>query len=426
MIHSCRLDNGCFLVTEEIPYVRSVAIGIYIRVGSRHEPEHIKGAAHFIEHMLFKGTESRSARDIAESFESIGGQLNAFTAKEYTCLYARTLDEHLALAMDILFDMLFNARFNPRDFENEKNVIIEEIHMYEDTPDDLIHDVFSRHMWSGHPLGSPILGTKDSVAAFERSHVCDFYRDYYQPGNMVIAVAGNIDTQQVKDFVCQQLAEQPSRVFAVRHDVPQSYRCFTNLVDKATEQVQICIGVPGITYFDDRRHALNIMNNIFGGGMSSRLFQSLREELGLAYSVYSYPASYSDSGAYSIYIGTGPGRIDTCFEALYGEIKGFLQKGITTMELERTQQLIKSSMYLGLENVMNRMSRLGKSMLMYGEVHSPEEIMSRILAVKADEVHELAQYLLDKEPFSLAAIAPGETLKQLEKAFNRHWTACAS
>lgn len=424
MINSCRLDNGCFLVTEEIPYVRSVAIGIYIRVGSRHEPEHMKGAAHFIEHMLFKGTESRSARDIAESFESIGGQLNAFTAKEYTCLYARTLDEHLPMAMDILFDMLFKAKFASRDFENEKNVIIEEIHMYEDTPDDLIHDVFSRRMWSEHPLGSPILGTKDSVSAFDHKNICDFYQDHYQPGNMVIAVAGNINARQVKDAVCQHLDEQPSSGFNMNHAAPQSYHCFTNLVDKATEQVQICIGVPGITYFDERRHALNIMNNIFGGGMSSRLFQSLREELGLAYSVYSYPASYSDSGAYSIYIGTGPGRIDTCFEALYREIRSFLQQGITVLELERTQQLIKSSMYLGLENVMNRMSRLGKSILMYGEVHPPEEIMSRILAVNADMVHELAQTLLDREPFSLAAIAPRETLNQVEKAFDEHWITC--
>lgn len=424
MINNYRLDNGCQLVTEEIPYVRSVAIGIYIRVGSRHEAAHLKGAAHFIEHMLFKGTESRSARDIAESFECIGGQLNAYTAKEYTCLYARTLDEHLPMAMDILFDMLFAAKFAPKDFDNEKHVIIEEINMYEDTPDDLIHDVFSRRMWSQHPLGSPILGTKASVAGFQQEHIRDFYRDYYQPANMVIAVAGNIDSEKVRDAVGSHLEGHAQGCRNGDQGQPRIYQCFSNLVEKSTEQVQICIGVPGLTYFDERRHALNIMNNIFGGGMSSRLFQSLREELGLAYSVYSYPASYSDSGAYSIYIGTNPGRIDTCFEALSGEMQRFLQEGITPLELERTQQLIKSSMYLGLENVMNRMSRLGKSMLMYGEVHAPEEVMARILAVDAETIHELVKNVLDQEPFSLAAIAPSDILNEVERAFNKHWTSC--
>lgn len=423
MINNYRLENGCRLVTEEIPYVRSAAIGIYIRVGSRHEAEYTKGAAHFIEHMLFKGTESRSARDIAESFESIGGQLNAYTAKEYTCLYARTLDEHLPMAMDILFDMLFAAKFSYKDFDNEKNVIIEEINMYEDTPDDLIHDVFSRRMWSEHPLGSPILGTKDSVSGFAREHICDFYREHYQPSNMVIAVAGNIDSAKVRDEISARLEGYGGGDLNEDQAMPCNYRCFCNLVEKSTEQVQICIGVPSINYFDERRHALNIMNNIFGGGMSSRLFQSLREERGLAYSVYSYPASYSDSGAYSVYIGTNPGRVDTCFAALYSEIQSFLKEGITPLELERTQRLIKSSMYLGLENVMNRMSRLGKSMLMYGEVHAPEEIMSRILAVDAEAVHQLARTILDTEPFSLAAIAPGETLSEVRRAFRRHWTA---
>lgn len=422
MINSCKLDNGCCLVTEEIPYVKSAAIGIFIRVGSRHEPEHMKGASHFIEHMLFKGTDSRSARDIAESFESIGGQLNAYTAKEYTCLYARTLDEHLPLAMDILFDMLFQAKFAPRDFENEKNVVIEEIHMYEDTPDDLIHDVFSRRMWSEHPVGSPILGTLESVSSFDREQICDFYRNYYQPANMVIAVAGNVDSQKVKEGIWNHINEHRSASVKMSNGTANLYHRFANLVEKSTEQVQICIGVPGITYGDERRHAQGVMNNILGGGMSSRLFQALREELGLAYSVYSYPATYSDTGAYSIYIGTGPGRIDTCFAALYREISRFLEQGITTIELERTQQLIKSSMYLGLENVMNRMSRLGKSMLMYGKVQNPEEIMARIMAVNADMVQEFSRILMGKELFSLAAIAPRTTLNEVEKAFNKYWT----
>lgn len=421
MVNTHTFDNGCRLVTEEIPHVKSVALGIFIRVGSRHEPEDMKGASHFIEHMLFKGTDSRSARDIAESFESIGGQLNAYTAKEYTCLYARTLDEHLPLAMDILFDMLFHASFLARDFENEKNVIIEEIHMYEDTPDDLIHDVFSRRMWYGHPVGSPILGTLESVSSFDREKIHAFYRDHYQPADMVIAVAGNIDSRRVEGEVWQHIREQQSADARPGLITANEYHRFANLVEKATEQVQICIGVPGITYADERRHTQGIMNNILGGGMSSRLFQALREELGLAYSVYSYPATYSDTGAYSIYIGTGPGRIDTCLGALNREICRFLAQGITALELERTQQLLKSSMYLGLENVMNRMSRLGKSMLMYGKVQSPEEVMARLMAVNTVMVQEFARDIMGKELFSLAAIAPGPTLNEVEKSFNQYW-----
>lgn len=411
------------MVTEEIPYVRSAAIGIFIRVGSRHEPEHMKGASHFIEHMLFKGTAQRSAREIAASFESIGGQLNAYTAKEHTCLYARTLDEHLPLAIDILFDMVFQAKFAQRDFENEKNVVIEEINMYEDTPDDLIHDVFSQHMWFKHPVGSPILGTLDSVPAFDRDQVCGFYNDHYQPANMVVAVAGNIDSRQVEEWVFKHVSQHPQGNPNGDSGIANEYQHFANLVEKSTEQVQICIGVPGITYFDERRHTQGVMNNILGGGMSSRLFQALREELGLAYSVYSYPATYLDTGAYSIYIGTGPGRIDTCFDALSAEIRRFLNQGITTTELERTQQLIKSSMYMGLENVMNRMSRLGKSMLMYGKVQNPADVMARIMAVNIDMVHEFARTLMGKEQFSLAAIAPRQTLSEVERAFNRYWAA---
>lgn len=395
-------------------------MGVFIKLGSRHEPDSIKGASHFIEHMLFKGTEQRSAREIAESFETIGGQLNAYTAKEYTCIYARTLDEDIYLALDIIFDMLFNSRFAPRDFETEKGVIMEEINMYEDNPDDLIHDIFARKMWQAHPMGSPILGTLDSVGSFERGQIDAFYRAHYLPSNMIISLAGNIDSQRIRDTVEGYLASRAQQDVEVPQEGPGDYQPFVDLVEKPTEQVQICLGVPGISYKEESRHIQNVMNSILGGGMSSRLFQSLREELGLAYSVYSYPSNYSDTGSYSIYIGTGPGKINTCFEALFTEIRRFVEQGVSEEELQRTRKLIKSSLYLGLENVMNRMSRLGKSLLMYERISSPEDIIERIERVSAEDIRNFAGGLLQPGRFSVAAIAPAPVLTEVNREYEKN------
>lgn len=422
MIKNWTLKNKAKLIVEEIPYLKSAAVGIYIKVGSRHERPELAGGSHFIEHMLFKGTPSRTAREIAESFEGIGGQLNAFTAKEYTCVYARTLDENLETGMEILFDMIFNSSFVSRDFETEKQVVIEEINMYEDTPDDLIHDVFAQKMWPGHPMGSPILGTLDTVANFNRDQIYDFYRTSYVPANMVIAVAGNVDSERVKDQVERHLQEQNADDADLPQISPGLSARFANLINKDTEQVQICLGVPGISYLDERRFSQNIMNSILGGGMSSRLFQSLREELGLAYSVYSSPANYSDTGAYSIYIGTGPGKLGKFFESLYHELDKFTREGVRDEEIHRTKQLIKSSMYLGLESVMNRMSRLGKSLLMYDRLVTVEEVMERIQAVDRDQVNRFAAEVLDWKQFSLAAIGTEDALRTVEEEYRRWWS----
>jgi len=327
------LSSRARLVVEEIPYLRSAAIGVYIKVGSRHEPENIAGASHFIEHMLFKGTEKRSAREIAESFERIGGQLNAFTSKEYTCVYARTLDENIYTAVDIIFDMLFKSTFSSREFATEKGVIIEEINMYEDTPDDLIHDLFARKIWNTHPLGSPILGTAGTVSDFERQEIFDFYKFYYVPANMVISIAGNVNRLKIKDIVESYLEGEPGQN---RNQSPVNslnYCPFVNLVEKDTEQVQICLGVPGISYHNPGRYTLRIMDSILGGGMSSRLFQNIRERLGLAYSVYSYPSTYSDTGSFSIYIGTSPNKVASFFEVLFAEINKFVKEGVSEEEI---------------------------------------------------------------------------------------------
>lgn len=422
MVNYWNLDSGARLVVEEIPYVRSVAIGIYIKVGSRHEPLSMSGASHFVEHMLFKGTDRRSARDIAESFEGIGGQINAFTSKEHTCVYSRTLDEHLDTAMDIMFDMVFGSRFADKDFETEKGVIVEEINMYEDTPDDLIHDVFGQELWQGHTMGRPILGTLDSVSGFERDAVYDYYCRAYRPSNMVIAVAGNVDASKVKDKVEAYLSRESRDAVELFSSQVTSYTPFIKLVEKDTEQIQICLGVPGISYLDERRYTQNIMNTILGGGVSSRLFQAIREELGLAYSVYSYPSNYSDTGAYVIHIGTGPGKLPQFFEVLHDEIEGFLNQGVKQEEVLRTRQLIKSGMLMGMESVMNRMNRIGKSILMYNEVIPVDQVLEQINAVSAEKVNEFAAEALDLSRFSLAAIGSAGVLPVVEEEYKKWWS----
>ncbi|MFA7078102.1 MAG: pitrilysin family protein [Syntrophomonas sp.] len=421
MINSWDLNNGAKLVVEDIPYVKSAAMGVYIKIGARHEPPHLAGASHFLEHMLFKGTPSRTARDIAESMEGIGGQLNAFTSKEYTCVYARTLDEDIYTAMDIIFDMIFNSLLAARDLDTERNVIIEEINMYEDTPDELIHDVFARKFWEGHPMGNSILGSAESITAMNRDELIKYYKQYYVPANMVISLAGNIDVTKIRDYVESKLDSQtgPAPLFTPERR-PGSMP-FVNLVSKDVEQMQICLGVPGISYHDEDRYTQNVMNSILGGGMSSRLFQRLREELGLAYSVYSYPANYSDTGLFSIYIGTNPTRIDQFCTAFYEQMEQFVAKGVNEEEVRRTQKLMKSSISLGLESVMNRMTRLGKSVLMYDHITTPEEIIEKIYAVKPDMVQEMAQRIFKPELFSIAAIGDQEVLPLVEQEYQKYW-----
>lgn len=422
MINCWNLESKAKLVVEEIPYLRSAAIGVYIRVGSRNENAKIAGASHFIEHMLFKGTEKRSAREIAESFEAIGGQLNAFTSKEYTCVYARTLDENIYMAIDILFDMLFNSQFLLRDVSTEKGVVIEEINMYEDTPDDLIHDVFARSLWEGHPMGSPILGTLESVSNFSPEEIYDFYKSRYVPANMVISVAGNVDGSRIKDVIDKYLEKQKKEESEWSNSRPSGNKSFIKLVEKDTEQIQICLGVPGISFHDQRRYTQNVMNSILGGGMSSRLFQTIREENGLAYSIYSYPSNYSDTGSYSIHIGTGPAKISKFFEVLYKELNSFVSEGVNKEEVSRTQQLIKSSIYMSLESVMNRMSRMGKSLLMYDKVKPIEEVIDRVLAIDPEMVMEFSSDILKNEIISLAAIGSSEVLPVVEEEYKKWWS----
>ncbi|MEA1960008.1 MAG: pitrilysin family protein [Bacillota bacterium] len=421
MINTWTLNSGAKLVIEDIPHLRSAAIGAYINVGSRNEDGAMAGASHFIEHMLFKGTSTRTARNIAESFESMGGQLNAYTAKEYTCVYARTLDEDIHSAVDIIFDMLFNASFAEKDFNTEREVVYEEIGMYEDSPDELIHDVFAQKFWQGNSMGSPILGTVDSLGGMSRDDLFGFYNRHYIPSNMVIAIAGNINPQQLYDEINGIMEKQKQSPLEFVKTKPEHVTPFISTVSKEIEQVQICLAVPGISYFDEDRYTQNVFNTILGGGISSRLFQSLREELGLAYSVFSSATSYSDTGLLGIFIGTGPGKVDKFFEALYTQLEVLLKQGIFEDELNRTKKLMKSSVFLGLESVMNRMNRLGRGILMYDEIVTPEEVMEKIYAVDLEKVHTYIKRILQPGNFSMAAIGDGQHMPVVEQAFQKWW-----
>ncbi len=379
------------------------------------------GASHFIEHMLFKGTMQRSARDIAASFERIGGQLNAYTGKEHTCLYARVLDENTEDALQILLDMVFNSQFIDKEFSTEKGVILEEINMSEDTPDDLVHEIFFRQLWKGHAMGLPILGTTDTVASFQRREIMQFYHQHYVPANMVVSIAGNIKGKRIRDLVETEMDKHAAEHISSPLAEASCGENFIQLQGKDTEQIQICVGVPGISYHNDSRFTQNVMNSILGGGMSSRLFQQLREEMGLAYSVYSFPSSYSDTGSYAVYIGTSPGRIAETFQGLKQQIDEICTQGVSEEEVARTRQLIKSSLYLGLESVVNHMTRNGKSVVMYDQVTPLEEMLEKVLSVDQAMIRELASRLWQQQKVSLACVGPVESLPLAEAEFKKWW-----
>jgi predicted Zn-dependent peptidase len=418
MVETITLSNASQVIVEEIPHLRSTALGVFIKVGSRYESEELAGASHFVEHMLFKGTQRLSARDIAEQFENLGGQVNAYTAREYTCVYGRTLDDDLETAMDIIFDMIFASQFPADEFATEKEVIFEEIRMYEDTPDDLIHDVFNEKFFTGSSMEHPILGTLDSIAALDRDTLYAYYKRYYVPANMILAVAGNVKTDAVIKKIADRMPSDSAVLAQAQFSLPV-YQAFINTVAKEVEQVQICVGTPGMSYLNEKRHALTLMNSILGGGMSSRLFQSLREERGLAYSVYSYTSSYSDVGSMAFYIGTGTGKIQQFFSSFFQELERFTASGVQEAELVRSKQMTKASLYMGLESVVSRMTRMGRALMMYGEYQTPEYVIDKITAVSKADVDTLAQELLEIRRMSLAAIASEGVLPDVVAEFNR-------
>ncbi|MGZ8599777.1 MAG: M16 family metallopeptidase [Actinomycetota bacterium] len=409
-IRRTEFGSGLRVVTERMPGVRSVALGFWVLAGSRDEPPPISGSSHFLEHLLFKGTKTRSARDIAEAFDAVGGDVNAFTAKEYTCFYARIRDRDVPLAVEHLADMLQHSILRQADFGSEKRVILEEINVHEDTPDDLIHDVFMEVLWPDHPLGRPILGTKRSIRAATRDQVRRFYRRHYVPGNVVVVAAGNLHHEQLVELLGSNMDAGPASegppAWNVRSAGPPPAPSGRSRVRRRdTEQAHICVGTSGLSRTDPDRFAFGVVNNAFGGGMSSRLFQEVREKRGLAYSVYSYHAMYAEAGLFCAYAGTTPGRAKEVLSIVRGQLEEVADTGLSSEEFERAKGHMKGSLVLSLEDPGGRMSRLGKSEISHGETLTVNELLSRISAVTPEDARRAAERVLS-QPMTTTVLGP--------------------
>lgn len=379
MIEKYTLSNGLRVVLEPVSHVRSVSIGIWILTGSRNETNENNGVSHFLEHMLFKGTKTRSAQDIAEAFASIGGHVNAFTAKEYTCYYARVLDSYQEYALDILADMFFNSIFSEDELEREKKVIMEEIKMYEDTPDDHVHHLLSQALFGHHSLGRSILGTEDKLQAMTRQTLIDYMEQHYTPNNIVISVAGNIDenfSEKIESLFgsLQQKENESTRI-------KPTYVFDSITKEKEIEQAHYCLGIPGMAASDESAVSLAIINSTLGAGMSSRLFQEVREKRGLAYSVFSYHNAYVDSGMFGIYAGTTNEQLPVLKKAIDQTITELIENSLTEKELANKKEQLKGNILLSLENSSSRMSRNGRNELLINKHRTLDEITEEIDAV---------------------------------------------
>lgn len=404
MINRITLENGVRIICEKIPHVRSVSVGIWVGAGSRNEKKEINGISHFIEHMLFKGTKKRSAKEIAESIDSIGGQINAFTGKECTCYYTKTLDTHIDIAIDVLADMFFNSVFSAKDIDIERKVVLEEISMYEDSPEDLVHDYLSETVWENDAIGMPILGTYESLHNIERDTIVKYISEHYLPENTVIAVAGNFDDNVLIDIVKKNFGSWYSDRKPVKQFEKAEFKVNNKIKQKDIEQVHICLGFEGIEHGNDDLYSLLAINNVFGGGMSSRLFQKIREERGLVYSIYSYPSSYCNAGLFTIYAGMNPEHRDTFLKLVMEEIKILIKHGISEEELAKSKEQLKGSYILGLESTSSRMNSLGKSELMLGKVYTPEEVLKKIDEVNNEKVREIIEKVFQMEKMSIAVV----------------------
>jgi len=379
-------------------------VGIWVGAGSRNEKKEINGISHFIEHMLFKGTKKRSAKEIAESIDSIGGQINAFTGKECTCYYTKTLDTHIDIAIDVLTDMFFNSVFSEKDIDIERKVVLEEISMYEDSPEDLVHDYLSETVWENDAIGMPILGTYESLHNIERDTIVNYISEHYLPENTVIAVAGNFDDNVLIDIVKKNFGSWYSDRKPVKQFEKANFKVSNRIKQKDIEQVHICLGFEGIEHGNDDLYSLLAINNVFGGGMSSRLFQKIREERGLVYSIYSYPSSYCNAGLFTIYAGMNPEHRDTFLKLVMEEIKILIKHGISEEELAKSKEQLKGSYILGLESTSSRMNSLGKSELMLGKVYTPEEVLKKIDEVNNEKVREIIEKVFQMEKMSIAVV----------------------
>ena len=401
------LSNGVRVLSEEIPYVRSVSIGVWVMVGSRDEQEKTNGVTHLIEHMVFKGTKKRNVRMIAQSLESVGGYLNAFTSKEHTCYYARVLDEHAEKAIDILSDLIINPLFNAKDLEKEKAVILEELKNYEDEPDEIIHDEFDRVLFQPHPLAYNILGTRETLKAFKKPILDSYKNKHYTSDNIIICAAGNISHDKLIDLSLKYFGELKTSKNKHKMVFPkQKRKAITVNIIKPIQQAHICYGTRTFKVNDERRYPLLVLNTILGDGMASRLYQTIRERQGLAYSVYSFANFLTDTGSFGVYLGTDKSKVDISISLIKKELETFIKKPISKAELARTKAQVKGNMVLGLESMSNRMTRLAKGEIYYGEFHTVDSLVEKINKIDSSSVQKVAEDIFDLSNFNLIALLP--------------------
>ena len=416
MYQQLTLPNGARILTQEVPGARSAAFGFFVGAGSRHENPADNGAAHFIEHMLFKGTEQRSAARLARDMDAIGGQFNAYTTKEHTCFYGRTLDRHLELGLDILEDMVFRSRFDQEDVELERGVILEEIGMYEDTPEDLVSERLAAAVYKGTPLARPILGRASTLAAMTGESLAQWQREHYRPGAMVAALAGSF-TQTQADRLRDCLAGlEPG---PVPRSGPAAYQPAVTARRKATEQNHLILAFPAFSYLDDRRARLMLFNALLGGGCSSRLFQEVREKRGLCYSVYSYVADHEDTGLLGIYTAVSREQEGAALDTIREVVCRLADEGPTQEELDRVREQARANLLMGAESVQSRMSQLGAGALLYGRVREEDEILALYDAVTREQLRELAGELFQMERASLSAVGRVGTVQDYARWLGR-------
>ena len=399
------LPNGIRVITERMPHVRSVAVGVWVETGSRREPESRGGMSHLIEHLVFKGTATRSAEDIARTMDSVGGQMDAFTTKEHTCFYVQVLDEHLPLAVDLLTDILLHPKFDAEELEKEKSVVLQEFKMVEDTPDDIIHDLFAAQVWEGHPLGRPILGTRELVTGFSADAVREYFQDEYVPPRVIIAVAGNVTHDRVVELFGRGF-NGFGRTPSERTDEAPGLKAGVNIVHKQLEQVHVVMGFPGLRQSAPERYALFLLNDVIGGSMSSRLFQEIRERQGLVYSIHSGAQSYLDTGVLYVYAASDPGNFSKVVKSTLKEIRELKKNGVTMEELKRAKEHLKGSLMLSLETSSSRMNRLAKHEMHLGSFLTMDQMLASIDGVQHEQVQALVGQLLDEDRLALTTLGP--------------------
>ena len=413
------LPNGLTIITEQMQHIRSASIGIWLQTGSRDEDAAWNGISHFIEHMLFKGTEHRTAEEIARQVDSIGGNMDAFTAKECICFNVKVLDEHLPMALEILSDLVLHPVFDPNDITRERGVILEEIKMDEDNPDYLVHEIFTQNFWKDHPLGKPILGTKETVKKFERQAVLDAYSHRFAPGNIIVSAAGNLDHDRFVALVTKHFEQMKPRKNGFHSPVPKIVSKITLRNKKALEQVQLCIGVPSHPIAHEKRHAGYILNTLLGGGMSSRLFQNIRERQGLVYSIYSDLNPYRDTGCLAVYAGTSRESASKVVQSVVSEFHKLKAEPVPAEELRRSKDQLKGSLMLSLESSSARMSNLARQEMYFDRFYDLDELIEKIEAVTVEDLTSLANEFFNTESVAVTILGNLTGLK-----ISRNQLAC--